>query len=559
MKLLSKYRIPKTEEEKNKLNKERVLLILSGILIGISFPPFPFPVTLLLFVGFIPYLYVLKSRKTLSEINRATYLMTFVLTLVTVYWVGSWQAEADPFLMMGGGAMLFALPGVMLIPSTLYYLSTKIFKKKIGFWLFPVFWVTAEYLLTLTDLKFPWVVIGNGLVKFTTFIQAADILGVFGLSLVVLYINFFIYKSLVSYKESNKKYLRFSGVAVLFFLIFFIYGMIKISTFIVSERKVKVGIIQPDINPWKKWELGTVQKLVNNYLELSQIAVDQDAKIIIWPETALPVYLMSGKYQAEVDSIYKFLERNNISLLTGMPHIKYYYDSTNIPDDAKFSETANHHYTTYNSVLLLEPGSRNYQQYGKMHLVPLGEQVPFSNQFKFLAKLFKWGVGLGGWNVGKDTTVFNAHIMNSDMDEEVNIGGIVCYESIFPLFVTNFVRKGADFITVVTNDSWYGKSSGPYQHKEFAALRAVENRRTVVRCANGGVSCIINPLGETLTETQMFTRTVLVGDVPLQNDNTFYTEHPAIITTIISAISLWIVGINILLIIKLKFKSQLDN
>jgi apolipoprotein N-acyltransferase len=268
---------------------------------------------------------------------------------------------------------------------------------------------------------------------------------------------------------------------------------------------------------------------------------------------------MSGKYQAEVDSIYKFLEKNNVSLLTGMPHIKFYYDSTNVPDDAKFSKTANHHYTTYNSVLLLEPGSRNYQQYGKMHLVPLGEHVPFSNQFKFLAKIFKWGVGLGGWNVGKDTTVFKTHIVNSGMDEEVNIGGIVCYESIFPLYVSSFVKRGADFITVVTNDSWYGNSSGPHQHKEFAALRAIENRRTVVRCANGGVSCVINALGETIIETEMFTRAVLVGDVPLQTENTFYTEHPVIITTIVSAISLWIVGLNILLIIKLKFKTESDN
>ena len=153
MKLLSKYRIPKTEEEKKKFNKERILLILSGILIGISFPPFPFPFTLLIFVGFVPYLYVLMQRKTLAEINRATFLMAFVLTVITVYWVGSWQSEADPFLMMGGGALLFALPCVLLIPTTLYYLSVKVFKPQVAFWLFPLFWVTAEYLLTLTDLK----------------------------------------------------------------------------------------------------------------------------------------------------------------------------------------------------------------------------------------------------------------------------------------------------------------------------------------------------------------------------------------------------------------------
>ena len=164
--------------------------------------------------------------------------------------------------------------------------------------------------------------------------------------------------------------------------------------------------------------------------------------------------------------------------------------------------------------------------------------------------MFKWGVGLSGWNVGKDTLVFKLP-MNKDT---VKIGGLVCYESIFPLFVTNFVKRGAQFIVVVTNDSWYGNSSGPYQHEDFAILRAVENRRSVVRCANGGISCIINPLGKIESETKMFTKTVLVGNVELRSEKTFYTEHPAIITTIISIISLWIVGLNILLYIKNKFK-----
>ena len=200
MKFFSKYKTTKTPEEKKKLKTERLLLILSGVLLGISFPPFPFPFTLFLFVGFIPYLIVLKNRRTLADINRASYLMAFVFCVLTVYWVGSWQAEADPFLMMGGGAMLLALPAVMIIPSTLYYLSVKISKVKISFWLFPVFWVTAEYLLTLTDLKFPWLILGHGIAKFTSFIQAADIIGAFGLSLVLLYINLLLYKAFFYYK-----------------------------------------------------------------------------------------------------------------------------------------------------------------------------------------------------------------------------------------------------------------------------------------------------------------------------------------------------------------------
>jgi apolipoprotein N-acyltransferase len=550
---LKKYRTLKTAEEKRKLRKERLLLILSGIILGVSFPPFPFPFTILIFAGFIPYLFVLEGKKSLAEINRATYLMSFVFCVVTVYWVGSWQSEADPFLMMGGGAMLLALPAVMIIPSTLFYLTGKVFNKTIAFWLIPVFWVTGEYLLTLTDLKFPWLVLGQGLAKFTTYIQAADIIGAFGLSLSVLYINLLLYKTVIKIKE-GKIFSKYLIIAVSVFLIFIIYGVVKISTFNSSQKEVTVGIIQPNLNPWEKWKQNNLQDLVNNYLKLSQQAVEKGADIIIWPETALPVYLLESSYRSEVESIYSFLEKNNVSLLTGMPHIKYFIDSSKAPADAKFSKAGNYYYATYNSILLLEPATREYQQYGKMHLVPLGEHVPFVEQLSFLGDLIKWGVGISGWNVGKDTLVFKSSVEINNTVQEVNICGLVCYESIFPLFAPNFVQRNADFIAVVTNDSWYGNSSGPYQHKDYAVLRAVENRRAVIRSANGGISCIINPLGEIVAETDMFKTEVLVGNVPLMKELTFYTNNPSIITTTISVISVWIVGLNILLFIKIKLK-----
>ncbi len=138
-----------------------------------------------------------------------------------------------------------------------------------------------------------------------------------------------------------------------------------------------------------------------------------------------------------------------------------------------------------------------------------------------MGDIFKWGVGITGWNIGKDTTVFKIY---KDGIDTIKVGGLVCYESVDPVFVSAFVQKGAEIITVVTNDSWYGKSSGPYQHKDFGILRAVENRRSVVRCANGGISCIINAKGEILSETELYTKTTLVGEVPLQDEKTFFTE-----------------------------------
>lgn len=551
MKLFSKYKVQLSPEEKKQRRKERLLLILSGIILGISFPPFPFPFTLLIFVGLIPYFIVIKRRTTLASISSATFLFSLVFSLITIYWVGSWSSEADPYLMLAGVALLLVYPCVMLIPSTLFYLTRKVFPKFDAIWFFPLFWVTLEYLLTQTDLRFPWLLLGHGLAKFNLFIQGSDIVGTNGLSLIAAYINVLLFKSFFEKNSEEKFRLKPLLIAVFIFLCMIIYGIYKTSTFRISERKVRIGIVQPNLNPWDKWSTGNLSDLLNMYLTLSQKCVDEGAEVILWPETALPVYAFGGTYPMVENSIYNFLDTNNVSLLTGMPDIIYDLNQNSIPEDSKYSGQGNYYYRTYNAVLGLNPGSRNIQRYGKMKLVPLGERVPFVDQFAFLGDLLKWGVGITGWNIGKDTTVFK--IKNEKIDT-IKVGGLVCYESVDPVFVTAFVQKGAELITVVTNDSWYGKSSGPYQHKDFAMLRAVENRRSVVRCANGGVSCIINAKGKILAETEMFEKTTLVGEVPLQDEKTFYSENPLIVPILCSVFSFWIFGMNILIWLKSKFK-----
>lgn len=453
--------------------------------------------------------------------------------------------------MLAGVALLLVYPCVMLIPSTLFYLTRKVFPKFDAIWFFPLFWVTLEYLLTQTDLRFPWLLLGHGLAKFNLFIQGADIVGTNGLSLIAAYLNVLLFKSFFEKNSERKFRLKPLLIAVFIFLCMIIYGIYKTSTFRISERKVRIGIVQPNLNPWDKWSTGNLSDLLNMYLTLSQKCVDEGAEVILWPETALPVYAFGGTYPMVENSIYNFLDTNHVSLLTGMPDIIYDLNQNNIPEDSKYSGPGNYYYRTYNAVLGLNPGSRNIQRYGKMKLVPLGERVPFVDQFAFLGDLLKWGVGITGWNIGKDTTVFK--IKNEKIDT-IKVGGLVCYESVDPVFVTAFVQKGAELITVVTNDSWYGKSSGPYQHKDFAMLRAVENRRSVVRCANGGVSCIINAKGNILAETKMFVKTTLVGEVPLQDEKTFYSENPLIVPILCSVFSFWIFGMNILIWLKSKFK-----
>lgn len=523
--------------------KEILFSLLSGALIGFAFPPIPFPV--LIFFAFIPYLFLIENKNHLDELNKISYLTFFVFNLITLYWVGSWTKEADTFLMISGVLLLFLNPAFYLIPVTIYYFSSKIISKEKSIFLFPIYWVFFEYIYSVTDLRFPWLSLGNSLPKFNLFIQIADLIGVYGLSLIILYVNIFIYSSIKNIKNTKKINYRFTLLSIILFIIPIFYGFVKLSKPISYERKIKVGLIQPNLNPWDKWSGGNLNQQIKLYLDLTEEAYKKGARLIIWPESALSVYLLSSNYSEEVQEIQKYVYSRNIFLMTGMPDINFYFDLKNAPNDAKKLKSQNVAYTSYNSILLFSPYTLEVQKYQKNLLVPFGEHVPFVEYLPFLGKLIKWQVGISSWNVGKEQNVFDLGVLK--------VGGIICIESIYPEYVTKFVQKNAEFIAVVTNDSWYGYSSGPFQHKEISVLRAVENRRSVVRAANGGISCVIDPYGRTLSQTKLFEKTVLVDYVPLSTEKTFYTKYPFIIPFIVCVITFLTIAIYLQTKIKNKW------
>lgn len=546
MRFFSKYIIPKTPEQRKRNRKELLLGLLSGVLIGLSYPPIPLPY--LVFIAFVPYLFVIQKREGLAEINRFTYFTMFIYNIITLYWVGGWLPNSDPFLMIAGTTLFFFNPLVFLIPSTLYYLAKKYVNKNLALYLFPIFWITFEFAYSLTDFNFPWLTLGNSLSFFSNYIQIADIVGVYGLSLLILFANISVYK--IKFHLSENEKINKTAFIVFFLLIIIpiVYGNYRILTFPEISRNVKVGLIQPNIDPNKKWGDGNLTEKIESYFALSRKAISEGAKVIVWPETALPIYLLAGNYPDEVNLIHKFVDTNNISILTGMPDATFYYNIDEAPKDAKPIRNGKVMYTSYNSILLFNSNSKEVQKYGKMKLVPFGEKVPLVDALPFLGDWIKWNVGISSWNTGHDTTVFKLRVDGMN----VNIGGIICIESIYPIFTSFFVNRGAEFLAVVTNDSWYGDTSGPYQHKEISVIRAVENKRSVVRAANGGISCLITPLGETVSKTSMFTKDYLVVDVPLNSTLTFYTKHPWIIPVSASIISIVIILLSIIGKIKLK-------
>lgn len=542
-KFFGKYESFLTPEEKKVRKKQLLLGLFSGVLLGISFPPVPLPY--FAFFALIPYLFVLEQRKGLGEINRFTYFTFFFFNLITLYWVGSWTKDADPFLLIAGTTLMFFNPLLFLIPSTLYYYTRKKFNKNIALWLFPLFWGFYEYIYSITDFRFPWLMLSNSLTYFNEFIQIADIIGAYGLSLLVIYINIAIYKSLQEHKKGNAVY-RLIALTALMIILPLVYGLIKAGGENSETKTVRFGLIQPNLNPWKKWEAGNLNDQLNLYIELSEKAVNDGAEIIVWPESALPVYLLTGSYSQQVNRIHQFIDTNSIYLVTGMPDATFYSDSTKAPQEAKRSSRGTL-YASYNSILYFKPGSREVEKYGKIMLVPFGEKVPLVESIPILGDIFKWNVGISSWNTGKDIKVFPIE------QKQISIGGVICIESIYPEFCSRFVQRNADVIAVVTNDSWYGNSSGPYQHKEISVLRAVENRRSVVRAANGGISCLIDPNGNTISQTKMFIRDYLVANVPVNTEITFFNEYPLLIPYICIAATL----ILLILILIDKIKSRI--
>ncbi len=530
MKFWKKYKIPTTPEQRQLRKKHLLLGLASGLLLGLSFPPIPFP--FLVFVSFVPYFFLLQKREGLGEINRFTYFTLFFFCLITLYWVGSWTKEADPFLKISGILLVILSPAFYLIVTSLYYFSTKIVSKKIALFLFPVYWVTFEYIYSITDLRFPWLMLSNSIPNLNLFIQIADVVGAYGLSLIILYINLLIFFSIKQYGLNRKINWRYLIPLLMLVFIPLVYGLVKISSYKESNKKVKVGLIQPNFNPWEKWQGGSVSDQLNVYLDLSEKAISKGAKLIVWPESALPCYLLTGSYMVEANRVQQFVFEKNIYLMTGMPDAQIFFYDTGVipPSDAKKSKTGDYAYVSYNSILFYMPDGINIQKYHKIMLVPFGEKVPFVEEIPFLGSLIKWQVGISSWNVGEEKTIF--------VTPTFKPAGIICIESIYPDFVADFVAKGADFISVVTNDSWYGYSSGPFQHKEISVIRAVENRRSVIRAANGGISCIIDPLGNTIAETKLFTKDILVGDVTLNSEITFFTKYPRVIPYFVSLISL---------------------
>jgi apolipoprotein N-acyltransferase len=519
--------------------------LLSGLLLAVSYPPFGLWGGLAAFIGIIPLLIALENTTRLRDAFNVGYVALFVWSFITTYWIGGWQAEGnvDTFLMVSGIALALIHPLMLSVPVLLYDVARRRYGRFAALLILPVFWVGYEYMHSLGDLSFPWLNLFNTQTYNLSYIQFIEFTGSYGLSLAIILVNILLYMLLRQdlvlgayiTKAANalgfKKKIRIYGITAVASLIIvpYIYGSLRMTdlNFRKGGKQLTVSIIQPNFNPWDKWNRNS-RAVTDSMLRSSVIGVRVD--LLLWPETAItyPITLPRNIY--DLKDLYSFIDTIGVPILTGIPdREEYIVGKDSIPPDAKPSRNEKLMYRDWNSALLFykEPsGNFTYQRYHKQKLVPFGERVPFVDAIPLLGDVFKWGVGLGSWNVGDDHTVFALPYKGNRPtgSDTARLCTMICYESVYPDYVREFTKRGAELITVITNDGWYGKSFGPHQHNQYAVLRAIENRRWLARSANTGISSVINDKGEIVVKTNLMESASITMQIPLKSEITFYTR-----------------------------------
>jgi apolipoprotein N-acyltransferase len=462
------------------------LVFLSAILSVLAFPPFILGP--LVFISLVPLLYAIDDLPPLKAFKFG-YLWGVIFYLGLVYYIG-WVT----------------IPGLIatvLILALIPAMALWLYSRLAGRWpylaiaIIPSFFLTLNWLLTKSDLNYPWTDFGYALSYYLPLIQAADIGGVYLLSLAIFVVNLLIFVSIsnrIARKGSTGIGIRLAAVLVIILL--YVYGMARIRKL---ERDppadtLTVGLIQGNITKDIKWDRGGLQVSLDRYFSLSRIAADEGAELLIWPETAVPTYLaQEPENMAKVTS---FVDDVGIPLLTGV--VFYETDTTGA-------------YIYYNSAILLEPGIQDYQYYSKVHLVPMSEKIPFSGRIKRLRDIH---LGQADFTSGDEMTIFH---LNDNF-----FNALICFESAFPDYTRQFTLFGSEFLVVITNDMWFGRTSLFEQHAMMSVIRAVENRVPVVRAANTGITMSVDKVGRILGKTPTFETAYLVTQIHPEISNSIY-------------------------------------
>ena len=493
-------------------SRRYILAGLSGVLMVLVFPKIN--LSYLAWIALVPLL---------VSIHDANWKQSFVLGLVTgpVYFVGTlnWFMALGPFsswfwVILGFIALTLYLSTYIFIFTVSVNFIARYWMLNTGYrgassehpassiqypaysFLVAIVWTGLEILRGHVATGFPWACLGYTQWENLPIIQISSIAGMYGVTFLVVMINGAIANFLINIHRWRSS-LKAAAIPFALLMISLIYGWIALSGSSQGE-KIKVALVPGNVEQMEKlrsW--GDAEWIFDKYARATERAAVQKPDIIVWPETSVPRYTFGSS--SALSELKSYVRRWGAYFLTGTPH-----------------REMNPEWRTYNSAFLLSPNGEEIDRYYKIHLVPVGEFFPMK---RYLPKSWqKMVTGVSDWDSGDRYTIFSA--------PPARFGVVICFESIFPELFRKFVSRDVNLMGIITNDAWFQGTYAPEQHYSVALFRAVENRTAVFRCANHGISGIIDPWGRVSQKLDPDSdESYLVGEVPLLSGGTFYTRH----------------------------------
>jgi len=494
-----------------------ILAVTTGLLMTASFPRVDWGG--FAWVAFVPLLYAIKGVSP-----RASLKLGFLTGLVhygtLLYWiVGVINHYGHVPTVLSVVIFMLLLCYLSVYPALFAVAVSQLRERSLPFYLIgPFFWVALEYIKSFLLSGFPWENLGYSQYDQLHLIQISDILGVYGLSALIMAVNGVLFEfsnTNTAWRNRTLAWKPLVGVGLVLcgFLAYGAWRIEKTDRIIGDAPKRTVALVQGNIDQSVKWLPSFQHETLRRYATLSTDALKTSPDLIVWPETALPFYFLHDEDLTE--ETLELVRTSGVHFVLGSPSFRRTGQRTRY----------------YNSAYLVDPTGKVVGKYDKVHLVPYGEYVPLKRYFPFLGKMVE---AVGDFESGQKGQVL------SWGNEKIGI--LICFEAIFPELARSMVQNGAQLLINITNDAWFGRSSAPYQHLSMVVFRAVENHLAVARAANTGISAYVDPVGRLLDQTPLLEEAMRSRALPMMSHESFYARHGDIfaIGCILTSLILWI-------------------
>lgn len=511
--------------------------IITGLLLSLGWPTNGNP--LYLFISFVPLLYIEEKYIEEKKYKRNSYYYIFLYSfisfiiwnLISTYWLFFSKKPNGEYAFLEAYFIPSFLNSILMsfIFSFYFFIKKNIGNnRKIAYLFLISLWILFEKIHLEWEFSWPWLNLGNGFSNKIRWIQWYEYTGTLGGSLWIWIVNIGIADSIIKYEKDKNTFFLYKRTIFnigKILLVILISNIIYIKIPKSENRYINTIILQPNIDPYNQKYSLSVHNLIHKFINLIEKKINRNPAIILGPETSFPG--IKDKISIENINNHKIIHifknylasrSKNSVFITGAELYSYkkkyiynfYSKKKKIFKKLKF----------FNSMIKINSNNSIVSFHHKSKLVPAVESFPYKKiLYPILGNIIL--------NFGGNVVTLEKEL-NPTIFFYMNFGivPIICYESIFGEYVTSFFKKkNSQIIAIITNDGWWGDSQGYKQHLSYASIRAIENRKYIIRSANTGMSCIINEKGEIVSSIPYGKEDVLYKKVFLNSKKTYYMKH----------------------------------